>query len=372
MPIKFRCRHCQQLLGISRSRASAVVDCPQCGRAIRVPELDGRIRKVPDPRLSMKDDSALLSALTELSVLGDEQTSPPSKSDAAQSPTAAQAARPIALDPLPESSPIDIGMATNAAAIEPEPFAEEPVALSQSLAQLVDLDQSSDQNQISGELLKDMRAVSQSDGISPAMMAGVVLLVLAGIGGGWIAGQSFQTPIASGSTAKQPGERVENGAITDIADAAATGERSISGTVTFQDATGASAVDAGATVLLLPSARAGTLKLSARSLQRPADNPDRIATVAALTAFGGAVAEADVTGHFQLSSQSKGNLTVVAVSRHQERPADVPVPEPVHQLLMAWFDSTSHICGRLMVQAKPITESTDEPSVVDFQFRSQL
>ena len=38
-PIKFRCFQCNQLLGVSRSKAGEVVSCPKCAAELIVPEL---------------------------------------------------------------------------------------------------------------------------------------------------------------------------------------------------------------------------------------------------------------------------------------------------------------------------------------------
>jgi hypothetical protein len=65
MPIKFRCQHCRQFLGISRAKAGELFDCPTCGWTLRVPDLDGTIRPLPDPGLDM-GDSKLAQALDEL------------------------------------------------------------------------------------------------------------------------------------------------------------------------------------------------------------------------------------------------------------------------------------------------------------------
>lgn len=65
MPIKFRCQHCRQFLGISRSKAGEIFDCPTCGWTLRVPDLDGSIKPLPDPGLDM-GDSKLAKALDEL------------------------------------------------------------------------------------------------------------------------------------------------------------------------------------------------------------------------------------------------------------------------------------------------------------------
>lgn len=70
MPIKFRCQHCRQFLGISRAQAGGIVDCPTCGRTIRVPELDGSLVPLPKPKLDPKD-SKLTAALNELASIGE-------------------------------------------------------------------------------------------------------------------------------------------------------------------------------------------------------------------------------------------------------------------------------------------------------------
>jgi hypothetical protein len=37
MPIRFRCPHCQQLLGIARRKAGTSVNCPTCHQSVLVP-----------------------------------------------------------------------------------------------------------------------------------------------------------------------------------------------------------------------------------------------------------------------------------------------------------------------------------------------
>tara|TARA_R110002072_G_scaffold155657_2_gene306003 strand:- start:11436 stop:12782 length:1347 start_codon:yes stop_codon:yes gene_type:complete len=83
MPIKFRCQHCRQFLGISRSKAGEIFDCPTCGWTLRVPDLDGSVKPLPDPGLDM-GDSKLARALDELASIDNPSRGEPFRS-AAQS-----------------------------------------------------------------------------------------------------------------------------------------------------------------------------------------------------------------------------------------------------------------------------------------------
>lgn len=40
MPIRFRCRHCNQLMGIARRKAGTPVSCPTCRGQVIVPQAD--------------------------------------------------------------------------------------------------------------------------------------------------------------------------------------------------------------------------------------------------------------------------------------------------------------------------------------------
>lgn len=81
MPIKFRCQHCRQFLGISRSKAGEIFDCPTCGWTLRVPDLDGTVRPLPDPGLNM-EDSKLAQALDELASMDSPAAAAPDCSPA--------------------------------------------------------------------------------------------------------------------------------------------------------------------------------------------------------------------------------------------------------------------------------------------------
>ncbi len=55
MPIRFRCEHCQQLMGIARRKAGTEVQCPTCRRNVLVPKEDQvEATSAPQPRGAAK------------------------------------------------------------------------------------------------------------------------------------------------------------------------------------------------------------------------------------------------------------------------------------------------------------------------------
>lgn len=65
MPVRFRCRHCHQLLGIAHRKIGTEVNCPTCHNKVVVPATDApdvdrpTVRK-PDPLFEGSDLDALL------------------------------------------------------------------------------------------------------------------------------------------------------------------------------------------------------------------------------------------------------------------------------------------------------------------------
>lgn len=47
MPIRFRCRHCSQLMGIARRKAGTMVSCPTCRAQVLVPQEDEEVHPPP-------------------------------------------------------------------------------------------------------------------------------------------------------------------------------------------------------------------------------------------------------------------------------------------------------------------------------------
>lgn len=49
MPIRFRCRYCNQLMGISRRKAGMTVNCPTCHAQVVVPQSEPEDKAEPPP-----------------------------------------------------------------------------------------------------------------------------------------------------------------------------------------------------------------------------------------------------------------------------------------------------------------------------------
>ncbi|MFO0878657.1 MAG: hypothetical protein U0840_15050 [Gemmataceae bacterium] len=111
MPIRFRCRHCDQLLGIARRKAGSQVHCPTCRNPVDVPYEDEPSRvEEPDvvpmqepgqpPPLFERDDfEDLLQGGLPSQELGRTQGS------AVRTPPPATRASPAVPPPPPRTAP---------------------------------------------------------------------------------------------------------------------------------------------------------------------------------------------------------------------------------------------------------------------------
>ncbi len=376
MPIKFRCKHCQQLLGISVSRAGAVVDCPQCGRSLRAPELDGKTKKLPQATQGVKGDAALISALSELSALEHQEITPSTeRATKRPAPVAVQAKIP-AVVPIPvdavavEAITVHDPVAAVGDWVDAPPdfdLQDEPVVITDSLAELAGWDDVSSAGEVNSTLLADMRAADRAEQVASLRTLSFCLAaLLIGVGFGWWLRPLWDKP---GTT------EVENDAARELdagqPELLGDGRRQIRGSVKFSDAAGTLQPDSGARVLLLPTIRRGTLMFDGKSLRRDSKDPDRLATEAGLSAVGVQVAEADAGGVFNVSLQDGLAYTLIVISSHQARPGDVSIDPAVDKALQQYIESSVHLCGKLAATAKTIT---DDRSVEDFriQFRTSL
>ena len=374
MPIKFRCKYCQQLLGISVSRAGAVVDCPQCGRSLRVPELDGKVRKLPTVSAKAKSDAALISALSELSALGDGDVAvtheAPVEPRRTVTPVISRQNQTAPLEPLPVDfvGPVDPVAIVSDGADSPSnfDFQDDPVAISDSLAVLAGWDESDSRGVVSDELLADMRAADQREQFASLGWLLLCLLMLAiGLGSGWWLAKSSGKLFGDSESPDVQNQHPVDAKVG--AELELEGQGSVRGIVTYVDGSGKVLPDDGATIIALPVVRNGTLKFDGRTLRKEPADPDRKITEAALAVLGGFVVDADELGKFQVPVRLSTPYMVTAISRHQSRDSDVAVDSEVDGSLRAYFDSSNHLCGKLAAKAAVISDINDS-NPVKFEF----
>ena len=187
MPIKFRCQFCRQLLGISRTRAGAVVDCPQCGRSLRVPNLDGTTDELPDSQRSSENDGALLSALSELTALA--ETDPSAESDKDDDKTqqasiqTANLNEPIQLDPIEQSEPLDVEPVMVPTVVA-EANEDSESSKQESIVVLNELAETVDDNTVSFDVKEHHQG--RQTGIFFAIAIGSVCFIVGGFCGWWL------------------------------------------------------------------------------------------------------------------------------------------------------------------------------------------
>lgn len=358
MPIKFHCKFCQQFLGVSRSKAGAVVDCPQCGRFVQVPEFQGRTNKPPSIS-KPANDAALISALSELSALDDGSTEELWPAGAPEEFSSANSQYPENSDSVAQKAHSSIQEDWPQTFAEPA-YSEPPVALSESLSELASLNDDFEDQPVSTELLQDMRQARAGHSwlSMPAAMLSLVA-TLGGVAGGWWLSESnlvklelFRTGKTNinHTTRKQPTTFPNRLGNDQSPEESSTADAVVQGTVEFQDSTGQLLPDANALVLLLPNARRGTLLLDAQSLHQPTYDPDFLATKAALNSLGGTIVRTTEDGLFAVSHNPKIACKVIVISKHIDRPDNIPLASEAERLLKTYFQSPNNLCGRQSVQ----------------------
>jgi hypothetical protein len=396
MPIKFRCTHCRQFLGISQTKAGEIVDCPTCGRTVRVPDLDGRVAPIPEPALNVAD-SSLADALHELARIGqpiDEQANqrqalePDFTETDAAVPLPAPA--PISLDPplpaepvaltLPEPAvnPLEHGQTSSSAA---EPVWPETSGTLRSGEQeagppspkdsdpLLSLSQQSSAPSRHTDSVHSRRPVSRLP-VSRLTVAVVVVMSLTSFGLGYLigrAGGDTAADTAHSGLTQHAGHREQPSAAVSGGEAT---EPSLKGRITYRTETGGSKPDRGARILVFPRERRGQAKLSIVGF-RPADTTEDDSRVAAagLRALGGDVAIADADGQFEVFLPQAGEYHILILSHYHPRDEQTLIEPRLKALLDGYFDRGEHLLGRVAYHFSQVRYQGEGTEPWDHTFR---
>ena len=410
MPIKFRCQHCRQFLGISRAQASSVVDCPTCGRTIRVPDLDGRVKALPKPKIDSKD-SVLVKALDAVAAIGNEPADHDSDSqdesdgfddgDFESNSPAQHEVQAIELEPLPVPEPVELapvgspaqlandglsaGQSTKAesAAADANPKNEglnSTAAPGDGWKQLMAAAQAED---LSDEDLKSSvpaaaKSTTSSDSPKPTQtepqqnspttlfaMIGIAAMIFAV--GFWL---GRVTTINAGPTASNGGT---NSNPTNANDANNDGDFNgldvaIRGRVTYRTETGKRLPDREARVIVLPADWSGAGRLPAAGFQNGAAIQDRRIAIASIREMGGDFCITREDGGFDIKLKSSGQFHVLVLSNSLSREAG-DEDEKVEDLASKYFDRSIQLLGQVKYHTELIRYSGDGTEPLDHSFQ---
>lgn len=408
MPIKFRCQHCKQLLGIAHTKAGSLVDCPTCGRTLRVPNLDGSID--PEPVLGMDlDDHDLRRALDELGQIGKPES--PSRPDDPKanmtvekpvapggreitanreiadfsiertneedrcipSKDASPAARSrdsdhdpethesagrrqgIALEPLPALAPVDPPQNPRGIRPRPVPTAMPPEVSPDQILLELSLDRPS-VGARSGRTKSEASLGSRSVSLGVAIGISSFCLVL-GLALGFGIGR--MRPSTATKTEDQP-------ATSSVSTQLPVPEDDVPrfhGQLTYRNSQGKLEPDAGARILAIPEERPGENKLPSIGF-RPADNESsRAAAKLALADLGGAEATADSQGRYVLELPRTGTVHLIVLSRFQGGKHDTTWPTAAEKTLRSLFVRPEQLIGSLAFHVETVEHKDNGPIV---------
>ncbi len=388
MPIKFRCQHCRQFLGISRERAGDIFDCPTCGRTLRVPELDGTVKPLPRVKLDLAD-SELRKALDELADL----SSNPSEGDAIEFDAIDDAGRstqpkpdlkpqiiPAVVQPPPK--PIELAPVVPVIRDQQEHAGRKTQEAVQNWKAIVELAEGDSSESLVAESEPERHdsapnkrpkadsstraARGKSVELNASFWFATIGVSAAVFTAGFWAGR-LTVSVPATVVEKQPKEE------SRVVPAKAEPETksttaSIKGRITFRPEAGANRPDRGARVVALPLDWAGKAKLQAVGFRSADNDGDQRIARASLQAMGGDLAVTDESGEYSLQLQSGGQFLLVVLSGSMPRP-EMDDTQAVLQQLSPYFDRPLQLIGKVMIHVERISWSGENAQPWDHVFQ---
>ncbi|MBM3968371.1 MAG: hypothetical protein FJ302_00695 [Planctomycetes bacterium] len=377
MPIKFRCEHCRQFLGISHTKSGMLVDCPTCGRTIRVPDPEGNVAPLPELKLNIKD-SKLATALEELAMFGQNETVQESESavavpegeNGAPKPPAAPpiVPVPIRVDPVvaPKPIPIEIHDTRQPA----------PVASMQELSALASLpiarDPAAEQPVVDVEMpltqYGTIRPTLTRNATSWIVIASLLSLIVGFVAGRW---DRASVTVQKETFDKNGKPLVAKSNSPDDPSSSGKQTAAVKGRITFQTDSGKREPDRGACVLLLPERRDGTTKLAVTGFRSADSQADRRFAATSLRELGGDVVFVGEDGNFESVALKPGAYRILALSRFQPREDRAAIEASVKALLENYFDKPEQLLGKCRYQLDDLKVSGQAPALWDHLFERE-
>jgi hypothetical protein len=386
MPIKFRCQHCRQFLGISRGKAGLVVDCPTCGRSIRVPDLDGIVKPLPQqPGLNPKD-SELRNALDELANIGRpvQHSHSPVQSDGfpevddaelGAEPVRLAPPKPIDLPPVVPSPPVEIAMQRPLAPDEEKAWrTTRPKEAWKTLQELAENDSSHDSAPATSDDRRTASATNNSQNdhnvappstrsTVPVRLFAVGVLALTFAAGFW-AGRLTQSSSGNESAS------IENNSpkvVQQVPTAASLPPAAVRGRISYQTDAGERKPDHHARVIILPVQWSGKTKLKIDGFRVGDSTEDQRVAKASIQAMGGDFATTDNLGEYSVSLPSAGQYHVFVLSNSISRPASEDTKE-IETKWSVYFERPAQLLGRIQIHTESIRYSGQTTELWDYTF----
>lgn len=304
MPIKFRCIHCGQLLGIARRKSGTDVDCPRCMKSVLVPQTDEPDKGDPPgapviPVFESEDFDRLIA-----------------KQGEKDSTVGARLAAP------PKPAPAKI--------VEPPPIRKPP-----TLAAPRSVDATKDKLMYVGAPPVLLGPVGH------AML--IVFILLATFMMGLVVGR-YVFPAATPHSQNAANKKGENGEKAAKPVRPAEDRPKFLGLVRYREA-GDEKGDGHCAVLALPTNVEVNQKISVLGL-RPEDRIlENRPGLRQLNDYGGAMAFANANGQFEVDVERPGAYTILIISRHARRDMAQQLPKDEKAILNKYFDDVDNLLG---------------------------
>lgn len=416
MAIRFRCPYCRQLLGISVAQTGQVVDCPTCGRSIRVPQQNGKAKAVTaKPRIDLEDQD-LSAALDELVALGQidpapvtrlgqpsngepelpeasthqppimQQTRPdPSIPEPTRASVPTPPPEPIPLAPLPPVQLTDVAIESQRPLAPSAETSNRPAAYQ---PQTVDQPRTNEPPVSYETELDRLAQVTQPAPIDISVFdppprriwfLPAVATLLVGFTAGYFTREyeSNKPPSQPHATFK-PEFNLDN----DQEVIPPSGIAALTGRVTYASGTGEARPDAGARVVVLPLERssdrnaddtttedgtAGNKAIVTPGLRSGDPLADRERLRREVRKSGGDVAVVQSDGQFRVSLSQPGEYEVLVLSHYQPRAAG-EIARPVRSFVEQWFDRGTQVLGQVSYAFDRIAYNGKDSASRDYTF----
>jgi hypothetical protein len=365
MPIKFRCQNCRQFLGISRAQAGMVVDCPACGRTLRVPNLDGTVESLPAPEMDL-DDSSLAKALDELASIGKNNVS-----GSRSQPKSQPGERVEELEPAPQQKPVVLKAQQRADPVAPPKRVGPATAESDVTAPARSPSRELESLARSPSLMANVEHDTPRQGWLSArhvfLLSCTIGITAAGVGyvAGRIGGANKDT---TGKLPDRNNVSVQKGNHRGRSGQDPFAAVTIHGRITYKTTEAGSLPDSGARILVLPAQRKGEAKLSVAGFRVSDSASDFRVAKAVMKELGGAVAIADEKGNYELPLSTAGDYRILVLSHYQARDAEEPIDPELVTLLATYFDRPNQLLGRLRYESIDLRYKGDAPILWDHSF----